>query len=215
MSFQDIAAKNPNRKIYKITDEKFQEYGKVYTYDVKDVCQYVDQNVELPETGTMYERSLKEVEKFPIIKIIEDEVYGHMKIQAGVCGGYNHVLDGLEYHQGSEVTFAVTDCLLVLGKRQDMVGDTYNGDLAEVFYAEAGQVFELYDRTLHYAPCQVGEYFKTVVLLLDGTNEMFEKPEGLLTGVNKWFIAHESDQIQIEKGCYPGLLGEMIEIKNG
>lgn len=42
-----------------------------------------------------------------------------MAIEVGICHGHNTTLLGLEYHIGSEVNMAITDCVLALGRKED------------------------------------------------------------------------------------------------
>ena len=85
---------------------------------------------------------------------------------AGVVTGKNKVLNGLEYHQCSETIIAVTDYILALGKRQDMVGNDYDIEKCELFYIPKGTVVELYATTLHYTPITVKNSFKSICFLL-------------------------------------------------
>lgn len=137
------------------------------------------------------------------------DVYGGLEAQAGICAGRNKVFNGIEFHQGSETVVALTDCVLFVGKKSDMVGQTYNGERAECFFMEKGQIIEMYDSTLHYSPCNTGDYFITVVILLKGTNTPLENPSGLLTKKNKWFITHKTVEAKVKQGCVVGLLGEI------
>jgi hypothetical protein len=89
----------------------------------------------------------------------------------------------------------------------------------EIFFVEKGMVLQLYETSLHFAPCKTTlEGFKCVVVLPRGTNEplMYDKSEfgnKLLFAKNKWLLAHPERKPLMEKGAWPGITGENIEIK--
>lgn len=215
MGYQEIAARNQTMNIKKVTDSAFNSYGLVHEYDIREVIKYMEENECADQIENQYIPSKETLENLPVVQKISMDIYGGLRTQAGPCMGDNKVLNGIEYHQGSEVTIAVTDCILILGKREDMIGNTYNSAKAEAFYIAKGQTVELFDTTLHYTPCAVKDFFVTMVILLKGTNEPLENINGcngILMKTNKWFIAHSSNQAKIEAGSYPGLLGDLIKI---
>ncbi|MFA9465244.1 MAG: DUF4867 family protein [Velocimicrobium sp.] len=213
MTFEQVKEGNANKKIYKVTDDAFKCFGKVYDYDTKELIEYATKNIEVPKIGDFYQASDAGLESIAVVQTISEDLFGGLIVQAGPCTGHNQALTGFEYHQGSEVVIAVTDCVLILGKRENMEGNTYQGEKAELFYVKKGQVVELYGTTLHYTPCKVDDFFMTVVLLLKGTNEALDKPIGICRKKNKYFIAHSSQTEKIKVGNYPGLLGELIFIQ--
>ncbi|MCI7087020.1 MAG: DUF4867 family protein, partial [Lachnobacterium sp.] len=86
----------------------------------------------------------------------------------------------------------------------------------EAFKVPAGTVVEMYETTLHYAPCNAADGgFKCVVILPRGTNTPIDfalVPEGedrLMTAKNKWLIAHEDAGIE---DAFNGLRGENISL---
>lgn len=216
MSIEKIRSLNRDKDIFEVIDNKFSVYGRVLDkYDSNEVLRYALNHVEIPVEGNNYISSLKEYKKFTVIKKIENEVFGRLDVQAGICTGQNSSLTGFEYHQGSEVIIAVTDCVLILGKLWDMKNNEYDVNKAELFYIKKGQIIELYGTTLHYTPCKVNkEGYITVVLLLQGTNSIIDKSEeALLTKKNKFFICHKSQQEKIKQGIVPGLLGKILDLK--
>lgn len=216
MSLETIKKLNKDLKIRAVEDLEFSQYGKVLSgFDFSELIKYAQENIEIPKKGNSYSASSEKIEQFEVINKIKDCVYGTLEIEAGECTGQNFGLTGVEYHQGSEVTIAVTDCILIIGKLQDMEENTYDSRKAEVFYLEKGQAIELYGTTLHYTPCKVNEDgFMTIVVLLRGTNSPIEKTTcGILTKKNKYFITHLSQTEKVKSGAYPGLIGEIIEIK--
>ncbi len=221
MTLQEIKAMNPDIIIDDVRNNKFAQYGRVLEgFDLIGVLEYALKIVKIPECGNVYSASVKEIEDFPVIKNIQEEIYGQMPIQAGTCGGQNTLCSGFEYHQGSETIIAVTDCLLFLGKLQDMDGCTYDAAKAQAFYLSKGTAIEIYSTTLHYSPCKVMEEgFITLVILPKGTGlplEGLESPvrrNRLLVQKNKFVMVHSSQTAKIETGVFPGLKGELFEVK--
>jgi hypothetical protein len=216
MGLEEVRRLNPNLKIIDLEDSRFKEYGKpLLGFEFEPLFQYVDENATIPQEGNSYVASMEQIEDFEVIKSIQARIYGRLEVEAGVCAGQNTALTGVEYHQGSEVIIAVTDCMIIIGRVQDMIGNTYESSQAEVFYMKRGEAVELYGTTLHYTPCKVEERgFMTIVVLLKGTNMPVERVENsLLTKKNKWFITHETQKAKIESGAYPGLKGNLIDIK--
>lgn len=221
MTIDEIRALNGNYKIFSVTDPEFRAYGKVVEgLNFSSMVDFAEKNLEIPKDGNKYVASVKELEAFPVMKEVEYDIYGEMPIEAGFCTGQNTALTGYERHQGSEVNVAVTDCILILGKQQDMDGQTFDGAKSEIFYVPKNTAVELYATTLHYSPCKVcNDGFMVIVILLEGTNSAFaadHKPAGtnkLLTKKNKFLIVHPSQTAKIQAGTLPGLKGDMIDIK--
>ena len=140
----------------------------------------------------------KSAEKF------QEIYYGKLPIQVGYCNGHNSLLNALEYHRCGEVNVAVTDLIVLVGSLVDVADDfTYDTAKVEAFFVPAGTAFEVYETTLHYAPCGVdGNGFKAIVVLPQGTNTDLmtchtkSYDDKLLTAKNKWLIAHEEAGIE-------------------
>lgn len=216
MDLQSIRRVNREVNIKDIYDLDFKEYGRVLRgLDFSEMIKYTEKNIHIPTVGNEYFSSVKELEEFNVVEDIKSLIYGGLDIQVGPCAGQNVALTGVEYHQGSEVVIAVKDCILILGKQQEIENNTYNSDKAEVFYLSKGEAVELYGTTLHYTPCKVDEEgFITIVILIKGTNDSIENCDNkILTKKNKYFITHSSQKDKIENGAYPGLLGSLINIK--
>jgi len=216
MSLELIRNLNKDLKIREVEDLEFNQYGKVLSeFDFSELIKYAEENIEIPKEGNLYSASVEKIENVEVIKKLKDCIYGTLEIEAGECTGQNTGLTGVEYHQGSEVTIAVTDCILIIGKLQDMEGNTYDSSKTEIFYLKKGQAVELYGTTLHYTPCKVNETgFMTIVVLLRGTNSPIEKTEcDILTKKNKYFITHLSQTEKVNSGAYPGLIGDLINIR--
>ena len=89
----------------------------------------------------------------------------------------------------------------------------------KAFRAAAGQVVEVYETTLHYAPCsaKMSDGFKVVIALPKGTNGAMPNitpkndEDKWLRACNKWLLAHK-DASEAGDGAYIGLTGENIDI---
>ena len=204
---ETIRTLNPQYVIHEL-DESFKEYGQVLNVEVNDAIKYA----ATYKNVAAYDMSIKELEEIPCINSLMKDVYGYLDVMAGIVTGQNDVLNGLEYHQCSETIIAVTDYILAIGKRWDMVDHDYDSSKCELFYVPKGTVIELYATTLHYTPIVVEDSFKTICLLLRGTGDTCAR-KGILKKKNKWFIAHIENIEKVKTGDYPGLKGEMIKIR--
>lgn len=203
-------------KIQKVTDPAFARYGKVVNgYDLAGLLEAM-KDTPVPK-DVVYVGSVKALEETEAAKEFAARFFGGMPIQLGYCNGHNTKLNALEYHRNSEVNVAVTDLIVIVGALQDVRADfTYDTSLAEAFLVPAGTVFQMYETTLHYAPCGVdGRGFQDVIILPRGTNEECTPDldavgeDRLRTHVNKWLIAHPDAGIA---GAFNGLIGENIDI---
>lgn len=205
-------------EVLKITDERFRLYGKVVEQiDFSDLLRRME-DTPLPEDGVVYVASDPELESCSCAEEICISGYGGMPIQIGYCNGNNDRLNAVEYHRDSEIDVAVTDCILLLGRQQDISRDYhYDTGKMEAFFIPAGTAVELYATTLHYAPCNVSSGgFRTVIILPRGTNtdirkrEPVTKEDYLLYARNKWLIAHPEADLE---DAYAGLTGENLRIR--
>ena len=205
-------------QIQKVTDKSFRKYGRILAgeYDVAELMTAMEKT-ECPDDAVIYIPSDKEIEKLPVMKAFTDSLYGGLPIQIGYCNGNNHKLNAVEYHRNSEINIAVTDMILLLGWLPDVTDEfTYDTAKIEAFKVPAGTVVEMYETTLHYAPCNAADGgFKCVVILPKGTNTPIDftlaadGEDKLMTAKNKWLIAHEEAAI---KGAFNGLRGENISL---
>ena len=163
---------------------------------------------------------MPELEESELKSDIENTLYGSMPVQIGFCNGRNTTYNGFEYHKCSEINYAVTPFMLVLGHVWDIRDNTYDIRSAQVFFVPAGTAIEMYQTTLHLSPCRVcDEGFKDIVILSRGTNTPLEykktnaDPESvLLLRRNKWVIAHPEREPLIKQGAHPGVIGENKEL---
>ena len=208
--------------IRNVTSRAFKPYGRVIKGYYLRSLQKAMEKTECPKDAVVYYPSIKELEELKIFKQFQDEAYGGMPIQIGFCNGHNHHLNAVEYHMDSELNYAATDMILLVGKRQDIGKDfTYDTSKMQAFLVKKGTLVEIYATTLHYAPISTTEdgTFLVTVVLPRGTNEPMPekrakahtKDDQLLTHVNKWLIAHPDSGLG-ETGAFVGLKGENIRI---
>lgn len=202
-------------KIQNINDASYKRFGKV----VKDI-DFSDLIAAMEATpcpdDVVYVASEAALEATKGAEKFQEIYYGKLPIQVGYCNGINSLLNALEYHRCGEVNVAVTDLIVLVGSLVDVADDfTYDTEKVEAFFVPAGTAFEMYETTLHYAPCGVdGKGFKDVIILPKGTSGITKNPEGnsedrLLTAENKWLIAHADAKID---GAFNGLQGENISV---
>ncbi|KPB03160.1 DUF4867 family protein [Bacillus sp. CHD6a] len=211
---------NTNLSIFEINDKEFLPFGRIVEeYDFTSYLNYMNET-DIPNEGNIYMASIPEMEQRTPSELIKNNFYGGMDIQVGYCNGVNSTLNGLEYHKSSEINVAGTDMILLLGQVQDIVDNSFKSNNVTGFFVPEGKAVELYATTLHFAPCKVrDEGFKTVVILPKGTNEPLNeglvrksKEDQLLFMKNKWLLAHPEREVLMNKGAYPGIDGENIEI---
>lgn len=199
-------------KIYSIYDEEFKDYGRLAKADYSQLLPLLEKT-ECPN-GVVYRPSIEEFEKLDVKKYLEINMYGGMPIQIGYCNGHNSTLNALEYHKSSEINVGPTDCILVLGKMQEIENGVFDTAKAKAFLLPKGVAVEIYETSLHYAPWGVdGNGFQIAIILPKGTN--YAKPDGaecpLLWGSNKWLLAHP-DSPEAKQGAYVGLKGENLHL---
>lgn len=206
-------------KNYSVFDPEFKPYGKVLTgYDTTALVAAM-QTVPMPESGTAYEPAIEELETCNIFDAMRNRAYGGQPIQIGMCWGYNTKLNCLEYHRDSELNIGLYDFILLVAKADDIIDGKLDTSKVKAFRAGAGQVVEVYETTLHYAPCSAkkADGFKVVIALPKGTNgakpniNAVNEEDKWLRACNKWLLAH-NDASEAGDGAYIGLTGENIDI---
>lgn len=206
---------NPDINIYSIHDAEFKKYGKVIDLDTDEIVKACE-GIEMPEKGTIYKMSEDKLENLACSDFLRKKLMGGCDVQIGICCGYSSFLNGLEYHNSSEINVAATSLVLILGLRYEMVDNEYNSENVKAFYLEKGDVVEVFGTSMHFCPCQVSdEGFSCVVVLPMGTNDILDEPmeDVLLFKKNKWIICHDENNGLIERGVYPGIHGVNYEIK--
>lgn len=207
--------------VLSVFDPAFAPYGRVLEgCDFSRADEYMLEKTDIPESGNIYVPSVPELEESELKSDIENTLYGSMPVQIGFCNGRNTTYNGFEYHKCSEINYAVTPFMLVLGHVWDIRDNTYDIRSAQVFFVPAGTAIEMYQTTLHLSPCRVcDDGFKDIVILSQGTNTPLEykktnaDPESvLLLQRNKWVIAHPEREPLIKQGAHPGVIGENKEL---
>ena len=206
-------------KIYSVTDKEFAPYGKVLGgYDTSCLMKALDETTPLPD-GVEYVMSEASLESTAIFGQLQNNAYGGMPIQLGWCNGHNTKLNCLEYHRDSELNIGLRDFILLVAKADDIIDGKLDTSKVKAFRAAAGQVVEVYETTLHYAPCSAkkSDGFKVVIALPKGTNGAMPNiapkndEDKRLRACNKWLLAHK-DASEAGDGAYIGLTGENIDI---
>lgn len=206
-----------------ISNEKFKEFGKIIeNYDFSELINIIDKETEVPENGNIYVASLEKLEKLKIFNSLKDGIYGGIEPQIGYCNGNNSYLNGLEYHKSSEINIAITDFVLLLSHVKNIEKGELDSKNVKAFYVKKGEAIELYQTTMHFAPCKIENLgFKCGVILAKGTNldinlnikKIITEEDKYLFKKNKWLLVHEEKKDLIEKGAYKGIKGENIEVR--
>jgi hypothetical protein len=221
---QALQQANPGLEILPISDPVYNRYGRILTgLDAEAEIRYSRSKASIGE-GVVYEAAVPGLEQAGgLLATLTEKHYGEMPVQLGWCYGRNLSLDGLEYHKGSEIDVAVTDCVLMLAHYDDIHWDErpwLDSASVKFFYVPAGTVFELYAWGLHFAPQHVSEAdgFCTLVALPRETNfPLDRKPEGageagLLFGRNKWLLVHPEAEGLVRGGAFVGIQGKNLKL---
>ncbi|MCR5491837.1 MAG: DUF4867 family protein [Bacilli bacterium] len=200
-------------KVYSVHDKEFAEFGRVLQGNFEELLGLLG-NTPLPEEGTIYCPGDPALERPEIVSFFEKNVYGEMPVQLGYCNGHNQKLNCLEYHKGNEVNLANEDFILLLGSYFDIEGGKLDTKKVKAFRVPAKTAVEIYQSSLHYAPCGInGSPFRVLVVLPKGTNvnPIRGSEDKLLWATNKWLLAHPESK-EAKQGAYIGLSGDNIEI---
>ena len=225
MGIESLRAANPGLAIKSVEDGAFAAYGRVLDRDGSGgLAGLADRVTSIDPEANRYVASMPELEAHPA-KAAFGLVFGFAEIQVGYCNGPNAALNGLEYHKSAEVDLAVTDLVLLLGRRADIDPDLgYDSGRLEAFFVPAGYAIELFPEVLHFSPCRAEPGgFKCVIVLPRGTNsalapeELAARPERgegrLLFMRNKWQLAHPERKVLVERGAWPGIRGENTVVR--
>jgi len=212
-------------KIKSVFSHAFEKYGRVLKgYDVQELLDKLVKTSEKPDEGTIYKPGDEGLEALSVSKEFGSNIYGGMPVQVGYCNGHNTKLNCLEYHRGSEINIPADNIVLLLASLQSVKNGKIDSSLVEGFSIPAGTVVQIYETTLHFAPCNgisaagvSKDGFRVIVVLPKDTNTA--KPEitvkdpedRLLWAKNKWLIAHP-DSNPAKKGAFVGITGRNIDI---
>ncbi len=205
--------------IKSVFDSSFSIYGKVITeIHFDQLLSVLTEKTPKPSNEVLYVPSESSLEQLPDMQLLSNNIYGGMPIQIGYCNGSNHTLNCLEYHRGSEINIAADDIILLIAPLDKINHGTLDTSVVEAFKVPAGTAVQLYETTLHYAPCTAADDgFRVAIVLPRDTNT--EKPQiqeltdedKLLWARNKWLIAHP-DSPEAKQGAFIGLTGSNITV---
>lgn len=219
---KDLIAKNSTSMILSVQSSRFKQYGQILEgLDVQDLLDKAAAITPIPEEGTIYVPSLKDLEGFAVVEALAP-YYDNNPIQVGFCNGRNQSMNGLEYHKSPEVIMAVTDCVLFLCPFDHLQNfESVRSVDAELFYLPKGCVVLIKANVLHLAPCMVEQQgFQAIIILPKDTNEPLDKEEieirdksqdkedRLLFKKNKWMLAHPERIQLVSQNVHVGLIGE-------
>jgi hypothetical protein len=220
-TLSDLQAKNPQIKIYSVSDPEFKAYGRVLPeakashaiaqarkmWKVNDA---VDFSTSVPEFEADKELDAS----------ISERIYGQLPVQVGWVYGRNSMLNALEYHQGSEVHVPLEDVILLVLKfeeidwKPEVMIDT---NKVKAFFCPKGTVAELASWALHFVPIHVHQHlgFCDIFTLPRGTGSALTSPKPdtvdgkLLVAKNQWIIGHPYVK---DSGFVYGMKGPNIKI---
>ena len=216
---------NPGRNIMSVFDDSFKNFGAIHEgFKIDRLLDYIKRK-NIVTDDVVYVADVPEMRKELASQLdpIMLSVYAGMDVQVGVCYGRNNMLNGLEFHQGSEVYILGADMVMMLGLDEDIKWPeaTYNSSLIKAFYAPKGSVIELRGGCMHYAGVNVydKEGISVIVSLLNKTNSAIDFKLGnqdrdkLLIAKNTWFIAHPEYEPAKNAGWHSGITGENFSFK--
>ena len=208
-------------KLYKVTDPQFAPYGRVIEDPSFAGLIEALSKEPMPAGEVIYVPGAPELEALAAGEVMRTKIFGEMEAQCGYCNGENYKLNALEYHRSSEINYAATDAILLLGRQQDVSPEmTYDTAKVEAFLVPAGVTIEVYATTLHYAPCCAPgcKGFRVGVALPKGTNLAPAKKhesgteDSHLTATNKWLLGHPEGGLP--EGSPMGLFGANLDVRD-
>lgn len=202
-SLQQMRLKNPGIQIMTTADPEFRHYGRCWTeFTLPEMVAMAGEILPIRPDGVAYVPSVPALEALTSEEeVIRQSVFGGMPMQIGYCSGQNRRMDGMEFHQGSELIVALTDAILLLGTYDTLHEKDGNfsmdsGDM-KAFFLACGEIVELHGGIMHYAPVQVeAKGFLTLIILPRDTNTALSAKvanvpsDKLLVARNKWLITH-------------------------
>jgi hypothetical protein len=216
---------NPGRNIVSVSDDSFKRFGTVHEgFKIDTILDYIKRN-NIVADEIVYVADVPEMRKELAAQLnpILESIYAGMDVQTGVCYGRNNILNGLEYHQGSEVYIFSVGMIMMLGLDEDIKWPqgTYDSSLLKFFYAPKDSVVELRGGCMHYAGVNVYEKdgINVIVNLPNKTNAPIDFKVGnrdrdkLLIAKNSWFIAHPDYESARKAGWHLGITGENFTFK--
>ncbi|MFT8705455.1 DUF4867 family protein [Bifidobacterium aquikefiricola] len=206
--------------LHTVHDEAFKPYGAVISgdYDFSRLLSVLEETTKAPDDGVIYVPSVEVLERQMVSLDLKDHIFGGVETQVGYCNGSNTKLNCLECHRGIEVLVAADDIILMLAHRGDLVNWKLDTSKIEAFLVPKGTAVLYYETTLHYAPARADGPFRTIIMLVKGTNT--EKPvitkkdddDVALFAENKWLIAHPDSPEAKEQHAFVGLEGKNLDV---
>jgi hypothetical protein len=216
---------NAGRNILSVFDKSFKRFGMVHEgFKIDTILDYIKRN-NIVADDIAYVADVPEMRKELAGQLnhILENIYAGMDVQSGVCYGRNNILNGLEFHQGSEVYILGADMVMMLGLDEDIKWPqgTYDSSLLKFYYAPKGSVVELKGGCMHYAGANAYEKdgINVIVNLPNKTNTPLDFKVGnqgrdkLLIAKNSWFIAHPDYEPARKAGWHLGITGENFIFK--
>lgn len=216
-------------KILTITNPRFSKYGRILDeYDFSELVTKIKS--EFPEVrsghdlGIDYCPSYLPYEELSVYAQFCVRYWAGRPCQFGVVNGHNFTLNAREYHRYTEVIVTADDMVLILGDFQDIKREngrlSYDTGLSELFVLPAGTAVELYQTTLHYAPCSAHKDsgYRSVCILPRFANgpavefKAIGEEDKAIRCIGTWVIAHPESN-EARQGAYVGLKGENLNIE--
>lgn len=209
-----LKSKNPDIAFFSVFENEFKTFGRTIKIDTAEIVK-IGEMLKTPESIAYYP-SVEEFEALNIASELENEFFGTLPAQIGLCCGHSTGMNATEWHTSSEINIAITDLTLILGHRWDIEDGKIDSSNFKAFFVPKGTALEVYATSLHYCPCQVSDGgFKCVVALPKDTNTELETVlnDQMITARNKWLLAHTENKAKINQGAVPGITGINYEIK--
>lgn len=203
-------------QFYSVNHPKFMQFGRVLSIPFSEKLDELVRELPVPEEGSSYQANIQAMEEDSILQYFSLQ-FGCMEVQVGCCWGRNDRLDALEWHKSSEINYAASDMILLLGDIRQIKNGFFDTEEIAAFYLRRGEAVELYQTTLHFCPIGPdGDIFYSVVVLPRGTNTPLDSvsSDRCLIAKNKWLICHPECMRQVERGRKVGLKGKNIIVKN-
>ena len=147
-------------EIISVFDGEFARYGQIHEGYELDGLLDAMKAIPLPESGTVYQPAISELEALPIFELLGANAYGGMPVQLGMCWGRNTKLNCLEYHRDSEFNVGTDDFVLLLARQAGECA--YYADSAKIYCKlAAGKIEEAYSYVMN-SPTEDVALFKQV-----------------------------------------------------
>ncbi len=215
---------NPETEIHPVTDRAFLPFGRILHEAKADQAVAAARKLWHPADGVGAAASVPEFEGDADLQAtIATRVFAEMPVEAGWVFGRNSKLNGVEYHQSSEVHIPLEDCVLLLADWREIEWEkrpSFDTKHIRAFYLPAGVIAELKAWALHYVPINVSTKagFCNIFVLPRGTGEPLQHPKSatpdhhMMIARNQWLMVHPDASPLVAGGNYVGLVGKNIEI---